>query len=165
MPNCIYIVLTSTKLPSQQENIHPFTFLNKAYSLGKHFFFFFKSNVYEKKEENFSIILACSLMLLARTKTSASCGIRLLWWLCQFRGSQSLRWDYPWESFLFSWHFTWFERREFKLPWLSSFSPLHLSSFFQHTILQNMEPGPLLEAEDLKLHSGKFLSYPGIFPG
>lgn len=27
---CIYIVLTSTKLPSQQENIHPFTFLNKA---------------------------------------------------------------------------------------------------------------------------------------
>lgn len=78
MPNCIYIVLTSTKLPSQQENIHPFIFLNKAYSLGK-LFFFFKSNVYkEKKKENFSIILACSLMLLARTKTSASCGIRLL---------------------------------------------------------------------------------------
>lgn len=36
---CIYIVLTSTKLPSQQENIHPFTFLNKAYSLGELFFF------------------------------------------------------------------------------------------------------------------------------
>lgn len=32
----------------------------------------------EKKKENFSIILACSFMLLARTKTSASCGIRLL---------------------------------------------------------------------------------------
>lgn len=73
---CIYIVLTSTKLPSQQENIHPFTFLNKAYSLGEHLFFFFKAMC--MKKENFSIILACSFMLLARTKTSASCSIRLL---------------------------------------------------------------------------------------
>lgn len=29
-------------------------------------------------KKKFSIILACSFMLLARTKTSASCGIRLL---------------------------------------------------------------------------------------
>lgn len=40
-----------------------------------------------------------------------------------------------------------------------------LEFILKRTVLQNMEPGPLIQAEDLKLHSGKLLSYPGIFPG
>lgn len=40
-----------------------------------------------------------------------------------------------------------------------------LEFIFKHTILQTIEVGPLIQAEDLKLHSRKFLSCPGIFSG
>lgn len=95
---------------TKQANIHPFTFLNEVCNgVIIQVCFFFKKRTYMK--ENFSPVLACSCMLLARTKTSASCGIRLFGDFVNSEAAKSLGWDYRWESFLFYWHFTWFKRR------------------------------------------------------